>query len=212
MVDIALNGCSSGGSCCASVDQWCSSGPAGVTINCIIEAVNNALYGCGGMLPTLTPTPAVSLDLRLNRTVGAVHITARLTNITDSPVFYLSGCSARCQPWMYRPVSFDVTAPDGSQVIVKSEEYPYPCSTPVLCPEGPQQISPGESLEEPLEIDGTAWNVDMSDGFEFCGVCTAEPFRAGRYVVTAHSAYSTDPNNVYLSAGHVERTVEFDWP
>jgi hypothetical protein len=208
MVNIALSG-DNVGLVCPGVDQWCSSGPAGVTINCIIEAVNNALYGCG-IEPT--PTPAVSLDLRLDRTVGAVHITARLTNTSDSPVFYLSGCSARCRPWMYRPVSFDVTAPDGSAMIVKSREYPYPCSAPVLCPEGPQQISPGESLEEPLEIDGTAWKVDMSDGFEFCGVCTAEPFGAGRFVVTAHSAYSTDSNNVYLPAGHVERTVEFDWP
>lgn len=59
MVGIALGGCPSGGSCCASIEAWCSSGPAGVTVTCIIEAVNNALSGC----PMLPPTPPPTLPL-----------------------------------------------------------------------------------------------------------------------------------------------------
>jgi len=49
MVGIALDDCSPAGSCCASVDRWCS-GPA-LTVNCIIEAVNNALESCPGPTP-----------------------------------------------------------------------------------------------------------------------------------------------------------------
>ena len=50
MVRIALSGCPSENSCCASVEAWCA-GPA-VTISCIIEAVNHALLGCQlGALP-----------------------------------------------------------------------------------------------------------------------------------------------------------------
>jgi hypothetical protein len=52
LVGVALNGCPSGGTCCASAAVWCGSG---VTVDCIIQAVNGALYGCG-IEPT--PTPA----------------------------------------------------------------------------------------------------------------------------------------------------------
>ena len=46
MVDIALNGCPSGASCCAAMDEWCN-GPTLVQPgSCIITAVNNALQGC----------------------------------------------------------------------------------------------------------------------------------------------------------------------
>ena len=206
MVDLALTG-SSGDLDCPGIDPWCS-GPAGVTVSCIIEAVHNALLGCPGP----TPTPAVTLDLQVVQSPGAAHIVATLTNVSESPVFYLAGCSARCRPLVYRPVSFYVTGPDGSEVIVKSNENPSPCSGPAACPEFAQQISPGEVLDEPLEIDGTAWNVAMSDEVGFCGTCTAEAFAAGRYVVTAHSAYSTDADSIYLPSGQIERTVEFDWP
>lgn len=40
---------------CPGVDLWCNGGVLGVTIDCIIEAVNNALEGCP--IPTPTPTP-----------------------------------------------------------------------------------------------------------------------------------------------------------
>ena len=206
MVNIALNG-ESGGLTCPGIDQWCA-GPALVTVTCIIEAVHNALFGCPGP----TPTPAVTLDLHVVQNPGAVHIVATLTNVSDSPVFYLAGCPARCRPLFYRPVSFRVTGPDGTEVIVKSNEYSDPCAPPPLCAPFPQQISPGQVLEEPLNIDGTAWNVAMSDGFSFCGTCTAEAFVPGRYTVTATSAYSTDANGIYSPTATLERTVEFDWP
>lgn len=206
IVDWALSGEPSG--TCPAVVQWCSEGPP-VFITCVVQAVNNAFYGCSG-LPTPTPSPAVSLALQLDHTPGAVHIAARLTNMTDAPIFYLGGCSALCRPLMYRAVSFRVTGPNAAEVIVKSNEY-YPCSFPLLCAEFPQQISAGEFLEEALDIDGTAWKVNMGSGGE-CGVCTTQPFAAGRYTVTATSSYSTDPNAVYRPTGHVQGAVEFDWP
>jgi hypothetical protein len=54
MVDIALVGCS-GGPCCASVATWCNANVRGVSVDCIIRAVDNVLSDCGVRRPTLTP-------------------------------------------------------------------------------------------------------------------------------------------------------------
>jgi hypothetical protein len=131
-------------------------------------------------------------------------------NAGERPVFYLAGCSARCRPIFYRPISFEVSGPDGAEVLVNSNEF-YPCEGPAYCPEFPEQISPGESLEEALQIDGTAWKQDSTGG-AYCGVCTAEPFKEGRYAVRVRSSYSPDAEGVYTPTGQVETTVEFDWP
>ncbi len=155
--------------------------------------------------PTETPTPSVSLELRLDRTAGTVRITARLTNAGDHAVFYVAGCSGLCRPDFYDAVSFQVTGPDGAEVIVD-----YPCNPRPLCLLFIQQIPPGEYLERTLELDGTAWKWDMTGGFEGCGVCTGDAFGAGRYTVTARSSYSTNPGGVYT--GQVETTAEFEWP
>ena len=56
MVNIALGNASV--SACPGVDQWCNEGDLGVTIDCIIVAVNSALEGCPGPTPTPTNTPA----------------------------------------------------------------------------------------------------------------------------------------------------------
>jgi hypothetical protein len=210
MVDIMLNG---NGGACPAADQWCSGPP--IDVVCIIKAVNNALNDCPPRptaTPAATPTmpPPVSFEVQLDRPAGSVRISARLTNTSDHALFYLAGCSALCRPEFYRAVSFHVSGPDGAEVIVKSPEYPYPCEGPLFCPEFPQQISPGESVEETLDIDGTAWKQDSTAG-GFCGVCTADPFTAGRYQVTARGSYSTDPGRVY-SPTQVENTAEFDWP
>jgi hypothetical protein len=53
MVNIALGNVSV--SACPGVAHWCNDGDLGVAINCIIEAVNNALDGCG--VPRPTPPP-----------------------------------------------------------------------------------------------------------------------------------------------------------
>src|SRR5512139_3725002 len=45
MVNIALGNASI--SACPGFAQWCNQGDLGVVISCLIEAVNNALYGCG---------------------------------------------------------------------------------------------------------------------------------------------------------------------
>jgi hypothetical protein len=198
---------------CPSGFEWCSGPP--IDVVCLIEAVNNALNDCSPRLtatPTATPTtpPPVSFEVHLDRPAGSVRISARLTNTSDHALFYLAGCSALCRPEFYRAVSFQVSGPDGAEVIVAFPEYPYPCASPLFCPEFPQQISPGESIEEILDIDGTAWKQDSTAG-GFCGVCTADPFTAGRYQVTARGSYSTDPGRVY-SPTQVENTVEFDWP
>jgi hypothetical protein len=162
--------------------------------------------------PTATPTtpPPVSFEVQLDGPAGSVRISARLTNTSDHALFYLAGCSALCRPEFYRAVSFQVSGPDGAEVIVESPEYPYPCGGPLFCAEFPQQISPGESVEETLDIDGIAWKQDSTAGGS-CGVCTADPFTAGRYQVTARGSYSTDPRRVY-SPTQVENTAEFDWP
>lgn len=56
MVVIALNGEPANAALsCPGVDQWCNTGVLGVTIDCIIVAVNNALYGCSMATPTSTP-------------------------------------------------------------------------------------------------------------------------------------------------------------
>jgi hypothetical protein len=162
--------------------------------------------------PTATPTspPLVAFDVQLDHPEGGVRITGRLTNTSDQPLFYLAGCSALCRPEFYRAVSFQVTGPDGVEVIVESSEYPYPCAGPWLCPEFPQQISPGEMVEETLSIDGIAWSQDSTTG-GYCGLCTAYPFEAGRYQVTATASYSTASECVYSPIQAV-RTSEFDWP
>ena len=182
-----------------------------------ISVLALALAACGdaqgerATAPTATPLPSVSLAARLDRTPGTVRITAQLTNATDRTVFYMAGCSALCRPELFRAVSFQVTGPDGAEVIVKSNDYPDPCGDPLLCAEFEQQISPGESLEDVLEIDGTAWKQGSTGG-GYCGVCTADPFKAGRYTVTAEALYFTDPESVDTSTRQVETGVEFDWP
>jgi hypothetical protein len=162
--------------------------------------------------PTATPTsaPLVTFNVQLDHPEGGVRITGRLTNTSHQPLFYLAGCSALCRPEFYRAISFQVTGPDAAEVIVESSEYPYPCAGPWLCPEFPQQISPGETVEETLNIDGTTWSQDSTAG-GYCGLCTAYPFEAGRYQVTARASYSTASENVYNPMQTV-RTVEFDWP
>jgi hypothetical protein len=91
VVNIALGNESA--SVCPGVDQWYSSGPAGVTINCIIVAVNNALYGCGGRLPTPTPgasdccqctVPFLSCGLPVNGSCGPTCSPVSRTACTSS--------------------------------------------------------------------------------------------------------------------------------
>jgi hypothetical protein len=67
MVNIALNGEPSPNTCRGS-DQWCNSGPVvgAIGITCLIDAVNDALYGCP-VPPTPTPMPSLALSVHMAR-------------------------------------------------------------------------------------------------------------------------------------------------
>lgn len=204
MVNIALNGESSPSTCPGSA-QWCSSGPVldAVGITCLIDAVNNALNGCG---PTPTPTLALSVRVARSPATQTLQAVADLTNSGEVAVSYLTGCSALCRPKFYQAISFQLIGPHGTEAIVEQ-----PCGGVLACAEGPQAFSPGESVEQTLDITGNEFMQDATTGGE-CGTCTQAPLEPGRYKVTARFQYSTDLNNPWPFPDYVEASAEFDWP
>ncbi|MBI3781905.1 MAG: hypothetical protein HY270_00735 [Deltaproteobacteria bacterium] len=190
---------------CAAVD---ANSDVQVTVDEILAAVDHALRGCHACTGPACQPP-VSLELQLERTETSVQVAARLTNHGEDSVYYLSGCSAQCRPFMYQPISFRVTGPDGKEVVVKSSGYPYPCGGACLGPEGPAELRPGQSLDDVLKIDGTAWQ--LGDRNNDCQPCTAVSVTPGRYTVTAETLYSFAASDVYRPSGHVQKTVDFDW-
>ena len=206
MVNIALNGETSPNTCPGS-DQWCSSGPVlgAIGITCLIDAVNNLLSGC----PTPPPTFSLSVRVARNPDTHILQAVADLTNTSEVFVSYLAGCSAQCQPKIYQTISFHLIGPHGTEVIVED-----PCGNVLLCAEAPRFFSPGESVEQTLDITGTEFIRDTpsTGSAGYCGTCTQEPLESGRYTVTARFQYSTDLNNPWPFTNYIEASTEFDWP
>ena len=176
-----------------------------IVIGNIVRAVDNALNGCA------TGPPSLSLSVHVVRDAAthAVQAVADLTNSGGVGVSYLEGCSALCRPKVYRAISFELIGPHGNEVIVED-----PCGGILLCPEGPQLLAPGDSVEQTLEITGSEWITDATppplDGD--CGICTQKALESGRYQVIAQFRYATDLNNPWLFPDEIEATAEFDWP
>ncbi len=199
LVNIALNG-ETRPSTCPGVAQWCT-GPAGIEITCLVAAVDNALSGC-----PLLPTLSLSVHVARNADTKALRAVADLKNSGSVPVSYLSGCSALCRPKIYQAISLELVGPNATDVFVE-----YPCGSVLLCPEFPQVFSPGESVEQALDVTGTEWKQDTTAADE-CGSCVQENLEPGWYKVIAEFRYSTDLNNPWPFAQHIEASAEFEWP
>jgi hypothetical protein len=94
LVNIALNGEPSPNTCPGS-DQWCTSGPVvgAIGITCLIDAVNDALYGCPVTtstpscvpFPSLTPTFTFKLEPSAPRVGEHATLSVRITGGAHSP-------------------------------------------------------------------------------------------------------------------------------
>jgi hypothetical protein len=188
----------------AAVDR-CTAGDTSrddrITVDEILTSVQHGLRGCQRF---------ISLDIQLARAGATVRVTARLTNNASEDIFYLAGCSAKCLPLIHQAISFEVVGPNGEPVVVKSSANPYQCGGPLLCPEYAVNLGAGESLHDVLEIDGTGWQ--LTDVYGPCEPCGPVAFAPGRYTVTARVRYSFDAGGVHEPSGHLEKSLEFDWP
>jgi hypothetical protein len=176
-----------------------------LAISMIMRAVDNALLGC----PTTPPSLSLSVHVARNADTQVLQAVADLSNSGEVPVSYLTGCSALCRPKVYRAISFQLVGPEGSEVIVED-----PCDGVLLCPEGPELFSPGDSVEQTLDITGTEWIPDRTGPIlnGDCGTCSQQPLAPGRYKVTARFQYSTALNDPWPFPDHIEASAEFDWP
>jgi hypothetical protein len=170
--------------------------------------VDNALNGC--------PTgPSLSLSMHVVRDAAAhtLQAVADLTNSGEVPVVYVEGCSAECHPKVYEAIAFQLIGPRGTEVFVE-DEWKDPCGNVLLCAEFSQLFSPGEAVEQTLDVTGTEWiregnGTDISD----CGTCTQKALETGRYKVIAEFQYGRDLNNPsFFPPDRIEASAEFDWP
>ena len=176
-----------------------------VTISNVLQAVDNALYGCKSGPPSFS----LSVHVERNADTQALRAVANLTNSGGVPVSYLLGCSALCRPKFYQAISFRVVGPEGTEVIVEE-----PCGGVALCAEYPQVFAPGESTQQVLGITGTEWLWDVT-GIPLngdCGSCIQKALNPGRYTVIARFQYATDLNNPWPFPNSVEASAVFDWP
>lgn len=176
-----------------------------VAISNIVRAVDNALNGC----PTGPPSLSLSVHVARDAATRTVRAVADLRNGGAVPVSYLEGCSALCRPKVYQAISFELIGPQGTEVIVED-----PCGSILLCAEFSQLFSPGDILEQTLDVTGTEWIRDgNATGINGdCGTCTEKALATGRYKVIAQFQYSTDLNNPWTFPDHIEASAEFDWP
>jgi hypothetical protein len=189
---------------CPAID--CDS-PPGIFVNCAVQAVNNALNGCPAA-PTPTPAaPQLALEVEAVPRVAEVLIVARLTHSGGALVSYRDGCTARCRPQFYEPISFELRGPDGVEVIID-----YPCGGALLCPEGRRGFSPGQALEQTLSITGVAWEQQKTDPPNECRGCREVALPAGRYAATASFVYAIGDGWSDAVEQRITRRVEFEWP
>jgi hypothetical protein len=181
----------------------------GIFVNCAVIAVNNALNGCpAGPTPTPAP-PQLALSLEAAALAGeqGFSFVARLRHRGGATVSYRVGCTARCRPQVYQPIFFELTGPDGKEVVID-----YPCGGVLLCPEGLAELRPGEELEETLSITGTAWQQQETDPSNECRGCSEVALAPGRYTAEARFVYGIGSDWSDPFERLVAQRLEFEWP
>ena len=199
----------------------CNRGGPLVYIDCLVIAVNNALNGCGVTtplpstttpIPTPTPSPvppelSLGLQVSLFPDQHQVAVVAALSHLGGSVVSYVMGCTAECHPRFFAAISFELTGPDGKEVILYD-----PCGPAALCPDSLAQLSHGDSLTQTLSVTGTAWEQHDADSDGCYGTCTQVPLADGHYVVTASFYYRIGTSWAAPQAPALIATAGFDWP
>jgi len=198
-VNVALNGDST--NACPALD--CNTGPP-VYINCLTEAVNNALTGCGQPPPTPV-APHLALNLQINDLPDQhqIDIVATLDHLGGSIVSYSGGCAGRCYPQFLQPIAIDLTGREGP-VIVEN------CGPPSYCPETLMHLSPGQSVQQTVSVTGVAFEQHCDSDSGDAG-CTMTQLTPGPYAVTATFSYRIGSD----WSGHeyaLQERTEFNWP
>jgi hypothetical protein len=163
----------------------------------------------GAPTPTSTPAPPaleLTLDVVPLPDERRVVVVGTIRHRGGSPVSYRSGCTARCRPAFYEPISFTIAGPDGSPVLIDAE-----CMGPYLCPEGLDALQADFSETTTMSLTGTALAHTETYPGECFTDCLQQPLAAGRYVVTARFVYwvGVDRNG---PQGALEVSADVAWP
>jgi hypothetical protein len=136
-----------------------------------------------------------------------VAITAFLRHLGGSFVSYVGGCTAQCTPLFFEPIAFEVTGPNGDDVMPTCAP-----GGPGFCADTLNPVAPGTVVIQTLSVDGMAWEKhDQGGGPGSCSECIATPLLPGSYRVVARFTYRIGFD--WLDPVHeLMATTSFVWP